>query len=381
MAAMFFLSHKAWQHWRKKNWWIPNKTFKLNDGLLSLTMWDISCNPIRLAFTVMTRWVGCTLTIMMQCLPGEWAASWQSWPGACQVSGLHPDNHDPVLARWVGCTLTIMTQCLPDKWAAPWQPWPSTCQVSELHLTIMMQCLPGELAAPWQLWTSACQMNGLHPDNHDPVLARWVGCTLTIVTQCFLSTIIWMLNLTRIIAFSASQRSTSWWWSCKRVRKEAGDESSVRNPAVVVSLLQLVSLLWLVSTRWLCGPKPSTATTSRSSRTTPVAEPPSFLSSCEATKGHYSGPWRELRPLFWHSVLTFCWWLLLMWENVAVRCFKICSVFHICLCSERTSRSVPGFQYMHNLCRCFWLLTWSLDWVVMVLSLKDCLVVYIRCAE
>ena len=66
------------------------------------------------------------------------------------------------------------------------------------------------------------QVSGLHPDNHDPVLTRQVGCTLTIVTQCFLSTIIWMLNLTWIIVLSASQHSTSWWWSCKHVRKEAG---------------------------------------------------------------------------------------------------------------------------------------------------------------
>ena len=218
-------------------------------------MWDICCNPITLAFTVMTRWVGCTLTIMTWCLPGEWAARWQSWPSTCQASGLHPDNRDPVLSEYT-------------------------------------------------------HMNAESDSNH---------CAFRQSAQYLL--------VVKLQACEDKGRAMSLVW----------------NPAVVVSLLQLASSLWLVSTRWQCGPKPSTETTLRSSRTTPVAEPPSFLSSCEATKGHYSGPWRELRPLLWHSVLTFCWWLLLTWENVAVRGFKICSVFHICLCSERISQSVGGF--------------------------------------
>ena len=173
---------------------------------------------------------------MTQCIPGEWAATWQSWPSACQVSGLHPDNHDPVLFGWVLCTLTIMAQCLPGEWvhpdsqdpvlsgwvgctltmrtpcfwgewAAPWRWGPSAFGVSRLHpdsedpvllgwvgstLTVRTQCLQGEWAAPWQSWPSAFWVSGLHPDDHDPVLARWVALwvsglhpyTFTIMTQC-----------------------------------------------------------------------------------------------------------------------------------------------------------------------------------------------------
>ena len=100
------------------------------------------------------------------------ASNWPRWACCCRKQGAQ----DPLLygqplhlALWSG----LLPQLL--LWGhglgGLHSHDPVLARWVDCTLTIMTQCFLGECAAPWQSWPSACQVS---------------GCTLTVRTQCFL---------------------------------------------------------------------------------------------------------------------------------------------------------------------------------------------------